>query len=217
MFDTVVKLVNLGFAGVGIAIFLLVAVMRLRGKSNTAASIDLEKFYLKIGVCFAVFCGLIFVFGPIAQARFGSQPAAKAPVVLTFSPRFDTEKLPFPIITLPDGTQVQPDTKFDMAGGMIKVSVDDALQQIKALRETATEQARMVTDMREQRDRLAAAMPTASSQSVVASSVVAAAAETRLRDSIQSGNFTAARKASLDLQKPTIQASDAIRKMTVER
>ncbi|MEY2925560.1 MAG: hypothetical protein RL367_37 [Pseudomonadota bacterium] len=217
MFDTVVKLVNLGFAGVGIAIFLLVAVMRLRSKSNDPASIDLEKFYLKTGVGFAVFCGLIFVFGPIAQARFGSQPVAKGPMVLTFSPRFDTEKLPFPIITLPDGSQVQPDTRFETAGGMIKVSVDDALQQIKALRETAVEQAKMVTDMREQRDTLAATMATASTQSVVDSSVVAAAAETRLRDSIQSGNFTAARKASLDLQKPMIAASAAIRKMRVEQ
>ena len=223
LFDTVVKLVNVGFAGVGVVIFLLLFILLLRDAPVNPANAKLRNRMLTWGVSFAAFCGVLSVVAPLVQAR---ADAAKGPgsqkLVLAFSPRFDTQKLPPPVITLPDGVQVKPGQQFATASGMIQVSVDDALQQVESLRNTAQSLTASVESYRKQRDDLVAALPpaanTGNSASVVASSSAqSAASEAKVLKSIESGNFGAAAQASRTIQLPAVNSGRIVNEMRIRR
>ena len=61
LFDTIVKLVNVGFAGVGVVVLLLVFIILFQGKPADAGARKLHNRFLTWGMSFAFFCGALSV------------------------------------------------------------------------------------------------------------------------------------------------------------
>src|SRR6187402_1172789 len=108
LFETVVKLVNLGFAGVGVVVLLLVFIILFQGKPADSGARKLHNRFLTWGMAFAFFCGALSVATPLLAPKPEAGPAKPAELLLSFSPRFETEGLTNPSITLPDGQVVAP-------------------------------------------------------------------------------------------------------------
>lgn len=207
LFGTIVNLVNIGFAGVGVAVLLLLFVILMRDKPVDAGSQKLRNRFLTWGMSFAFFCGILAVVGPLLAPR----PVGSAPnMILSFSPRFETEGLPAPSITLPDGVAVAPGKTFVAQQGQVLVSVDDALKSIATLKETALTLAKANAAAQSQADTAIAALTRA--QGTVAPPVAAAQtqAENASRTSqaesadiaraIRAGNFDELRQRNASIE-----------------
>ena len=216
LLTTVSDLAKGGYAGVGIIVFLLLFILLLRGKPANAASAKLHNRFLTWGVSFAVFSGIL----SIAVLLLTPKPIATGPqkLIMTFAPDFDTEKLPSPRIKLSDGRTVGPDKEFVSPGGMINISVGDALNQVRALKETVGEYGKALAEVRGQRDALAKTLdterPTGAAAGVAEASTASAALQSEVRNAIASGNFVSAARASKQLNSPLITASPSIDAMT---
>lgn len=161
LFDTVVKLVNLGFAGVGVVVLLLVFIILFQGKPADAGARKLHNRFLTWGMAFAFFCGVLSVVAPLLAPRPQAAPGEPEAMLLSFSPRFETEGLTAPSITLPDGRTVAPGASFPAEGGQILVSVDEALHDVAQLREAAVTLAETAAASQRQADVAVAALATA--------------------------------------------------------
>ena len=157
LFDTVVKLVNVGFAGVGVVVLLFVFIILMQGKPADAGTQRLRHRFLTLGMSFAFFCGLLSVVAPLLAPR-PEADGRPAEMLLSFSPRFETEGLPAPSITLPDGETVSPGKRFPARGGQILISVDDALKNIATLKQTALTLAETASAAQRQADTAVAAL-----------------------------------------------------------
>jgi len=156
LFDTVVKLVNIGFAGVGVVVLLFVFIILMQGKPADTGTQHLRQRFLSLGMAFAFFCGLLSVVTPLLAPK---QVIAKpANMLLSFSPRFESEGLPAPDITLPDGQMVPPGKTFEARDGQVLVSVDDALKNVAALKQTALTLADTASKAQQQADSATAAL-----------------------------------------------------------
>lgn len=156
LFDTVVKLVNIGFAGVGICVLLFVFIILMQGKPADAGTQQFRQRFLTLGMAFAFFCGALSVVAPLlAPTQVVAKPAE---MLLSFSPRFESEGLPAPDITLPDGEMVPPGKAFEAQGGQVLVSVDDALKSVAALKQTALTLADTASKAQQQADSATAAL-----------------------------------------------------------
>ena len=160
LFETIVKLVNLGFAGVGVVVLLLVFIILFRGKPTDTGTRKLQNRFLTLGMAFAFFCGILSVAAPLLAPRPQAAAAAPAEMLLSFSPRFETEGLTNPSITLPDGKVVAPGAKFQAEGGQVLVSIDEALQDVAQLREAAVTLAETAAAAQRQADTAVAALAT---------------------------------------------------------
>jgi hypothetical protein len=160
LFDTIVKLVNLGFAGVGVVVLLLVFIILFRGKPTDTGTRKLQNRFLTLGMAFAFFCGVLSVAAPLLAPRPQAAPAEPAEMLLSFSPRFETEGLTDPSITLPDGKVVAPGAPFQAEGGQVLVSVDEALQDVAQLRAAAVTLAETAAAAQRQADTAVAALAT---------------------------------------------------------
>ena len=196
LFDTIVKLVNLGFAGVGVVVLLLVFIILFHGKPADAGARKLHNRFLTWGMSFAFFCGALSVVAPLLAPKPVAGPGKPADMLLSFSPRFETEGLTDPRITLPDGQTVSPGARFPAQSGQVLVSVDEALADVAQLRQTALTLAETATAAQRQADSAVAALTT--SQGGESSPPVAAAQQR-------------AREASQESQEATVAISEAIR------
>lgn len=160
LFDTIVKLVNLGFAGVGVVVLLLVFIILFRGKPADTGTRKLQNRFLTLGMAFAFFCGILSVAAPLLAPRPQAAPAKPAEMLLSFSPRFETEGLTKPSITLPDGKVVDPGAIFEAESGQVLVSIDEALQDVAQLREAAVTLAETAAAAQRQADSAVAALAT---------------------------------------------------------
>lgn len=160
LFETIVKLVNLGFAGVGVVVLLLVFIILFRGKPTDTGTRKLQNRFLTLGMAFAFFCGLLSVAAPLLAPRPQAATTEPAEMLLSFSPRFETEGLTIPSITLPDGKVVAPGAKFQAEGGQVLVSIDEALQDVAHLREAAVTLAETAAAAQRQADTAVAALAT---------------------------------------------------------
>jgi hypothetical protein len=211
LLDTLVKLVNLGFAGVGIAVLLLVFVILIRDKPADPGNQVLRLRFLSFGMAFAFFCGLVTLAGPwLAPAPVQAKPAA---MLLNFSPRFQTEGLPPPQITLSDGEMVEPGKAFLAQGGQVLVSVDDALKSVATLKQTALTLAdaaskaqqqadAAVSELAKARDTPAAAPASADQARAETASKQTQQAAASITSAIKAGNYGA-----LEAQNVTLDAS----------
>ncbi len=224
LFDTIVKLVNVGFAGVGVVVLLLVFIILFRGKPADTGTRKLQNRFLTLGMAFAFFCGVLSVVAPLLAPRPQAASGKPREMLLSFSPRFETEGLTKPSITLPDGRTVAPGTSFPAEGGQVLVSVDDALHDVAQLRETAVTLAEAAAAAQRQADAAVAALATqgAPSAPVVAAhersqeasreSQEAAAAIT---EAIRSGNYRILETKNRTLTDAT-QASITARTRVIE-
>ena len=196
LFDTIVKLVNVGFAGVGVVVLLLVFIILFQGKPADTGTRKLHNRFLTWGMSFAFFCGALSVAAPLLAPRPAPGPAEPAELLLSFSPRFETEGLTNPSITLPDGKVVAPGARFETQGGQVLVSVDEALQDVAQLRQAAVTLAETASAAQRQADTAVAAL--ASSQDSAPSAPVASAQ-------------LEAREASQESQEAAVAISEAVR------
>lgn len=157
---------------------------------------------------FAFFCGILAVLGPLLAPR----PVGAAPnMILSFSPRFETEGLPAPSITLPDGAAIAPGKAFAAQPGQVLVSVDDALKSIATLKETALTLARANAAAQDQADKAVAkltqsqgavAPPVAATQSQAEdASRTSQAASADIARAIRAGDFTQLRKQTSSIEQ----------------
>lgn len=160
LFETIVKLVNLGFAGVGVVVLLLVFIILFRGKPTDTGTRKLQNRFLTLGMAFAFFCGILSVAAPLLAPRPQAAPAKPAEMLLSFSPSFETEGLTKPSITLPNGKAVAPGATFQAENGQVLVSVDEALHDVAQLREAAVTLAETAAAAQRQADTAVAALAT---------------------------------------------------------
>ena len=158
LFETIVRLVNLGFAGVGVVVLLLVFIILFQGKPADAGARKLQNRFLTLGMAFAFFCGVLSIAAPWLAPRPQAAPTKPAEMLLSFSPRFETEGLTKPSITLPDGEVVAPGARFQAESGQVLVSVDEALQDVAHLREAAVTLAETAAAAQQQADTAVAAL-----------------------------------------------------------
>ncbi len=208
LFGTIVNLVNIGFAGVGVAVLLLLFVILMRDKPVNSGSQKLRNRFLTWGMSFAFFCGILAVVGPLLAPR----PVGSAPnMILSFSPKFETEGLPAPGITLPDGVIVAPGKAFAAQQGQVLVSVDDALKSIATLKETALTLAKANAAAQDQADKAVAKLtqsqgavtpPVAATQSQAEdASRTSQAASADIAKAIRAGNFAQLRKQTSSIEQ----------------
>lgn len=209
LLDTIVKLVNLGFAGVGVVVLLLLFIILLRDRPADAETNRLRHRFLTWGMSFAFFCGVLAVILPLTAPR---PTPDRSEMLLSFSPRFETEGLPSPRITLPDGRSVPPGERFPAQQGQVLVSVDEALKDVSTLKEAAITLAATAAAAQKQADAALAAL--ASSQGPPPAPVAGAAERARdaSRDSqaasaaiataIKSGDFD-----KLETQSRTLETA----------
>lgn len=197
LFDTIVKLVNVGFAGVGVVVLLLVFIILFQGKPADAGARKLRDRFLTWGMSFAFFCGALSVVAPLLAPKPESGPGKPAEMLLSFSPRFETQGLTHPSITLPDGKVVAPGARFQTEGGQVLVSVDDALRDVAQLRQAAVTLAETATAAQRQADTAVAAL--ASSQGSGSASAPVSSAQQE------------AQEASQESQEAAVAISEAIR------
>lgn len=189
LFDTVIKLVNVGFAGVGVVVLLFVFIILMHGKPADTGTQRLRHRFLTLGMAFAFFCGVLSVVTPLLAPR-SEGGGVPADMLLSFSPRFETEGLPAPNITLPNGDVVPPGQRFKAEGGQVLVSVDDALKSVQTLRQTALTLAETASAAQQQADTAVAAL--AGAQSGPAPAPVASAQAQSVEASRESQQATAA-------------------------
>lgn len=222
LFDTIVKLVNVGFAGVGVVVLLLVFIILFQGKPADSGARKLHNRFLTWGMSFAFFCGALSVVAPLLAPAPEGAAADRKPdeMLLSFSPRFETEGLTNPTITLPDGKIVTPGARFEAQGGQVLVSVDDALRDVAQLREAALTLAETASAAQRQADSAVAAL--ASSQGGTPPAPVAAEqkraeeashesqeAATAISNAIRTGNYEILRTKNQTLTDATRQSITA--------
>jgi hypothetical protein len=168
LFTTIVDLAKLGNLGIGLAIILMGFVLTIQAKPVDTDTAKLRGNFLKFGFAYAAITAamsLVPLFahgGPVSER-------------LAFSPDFDSEKLPPPVIRLPDGTQTPHNIKFDLQpnGGtqVLTIAMDATLDQVRNLRQTSANLTSTVATVTQQRDALAekaaAQKPVSTSQTVV--------------------------------------------------
>lgn len=160
-YGTLTDLVRLGSAGVGIAVFLMVFILLMRGKPIDKSTARLQEKFLVYGVGFAIFCGVVAFLGPLFQKE-EVKPGGPVRLRLAFSPDFGTESLTPPKVQLPDGSNSEPGKVFSIPHSdvpqVLTIGMDGPLKEVRSLRSTTTALAQSVAAVQEQRDQLAASI-----------------------------------------------------------
>lgn len=206
-YNTLTDLVRLGSAGVGIAVFLMVFILLMRGKPMDAATARLREKFLIYGVGFAVFCGIASFISPF----FEKEVKAGGPVKLrlAFSPDFGTESLTPPKVQLPDGTNSEPGKAFSIPQSdvtqVLTIGMDGPLKEVRSLRSTTTALVQSVATVQKQRDQLAASIAppegaSAAGESLAEASQATEALQENVAQSIRVGDFDRAAVLSRRLQ-----------------
>ena len=222
LLSTISDLARLGFAGVGVIVFLLVFILLMRGKPVEAETARLRERFLTYGVLFAVFCGILSVVTPLME----DEKPAGGPVKmrLAFSPDFGTEQLTPPKIRLPDGTVTDPESAFAVPPAdvtqVLTIGMDTALREVKSLRQTTASLAQSVAVVQEQRDTLARSAAPASAPPAAQNALEAKSQETEklqqeVSASIGRGDFRRAEVLSVELRKSVAQTQPALDRLAL--
>lgn len=162
LFDTLVKLMNFGAAGVGVIVMLFVFFIVIRSEQVDPSRLDLSKMLLRYGLGFATVCAVVAILGPWFQPR----PVVDPPkMLLSFSPSFASEKLPMPGIMLPNGDEIGEGKLFVAQSGPVLVRMDDSLKAVKALKSTVETLAETATNAQKQADQAVQALTQANEAS----------------------------------------------------
>lgn len=194
----------LGFAGVGVVIFLLLFILLMRSERVDESARSLYSLYMKWGVGFSVFCGLATLLTTWLDNQRHSE------LTVAFSPNFATRKLPEPTILLADGSKPAIAKPFVHKGGMIQIDADDTLNAVSALKATAETMIANAERARLDRDKaveaLAAAVPQTPTvagevRALERSSAEAAQMEKQATIAIRNGDFLSALTAGKAIQR----------------
>jgi hypothetical protein len=208
---TLVELAKIGSAGVGIAIFLMVFIMLIREKPVDESTARLRETFLKYGVFFAVFCGVVALVPPLLQK--GGGPLAMR---LSFSPDFESQKLSPPKVVLPDGSRAEAEKFFSLRPSsepqVLTVKMDATLAEVGALRETSKKLAESVGTAQQQLNTLASQVdsPAATQEHLEATTTEARTLQNRVSESLRVGNYGQANALSSQLRNNVIRTNDVV-------
>jgi len=217
LFTTIVDLARLGNLGVGLAIILMGFVLAVQAKPVDPSTAKLRGDFLKFGFAYAVITALM----TLVPLVIGGGPVSER---LAFSPDFDTEKLPPPVIRLPDGTQQPHDSKFDLHPStgtqVVTISMDGTLDQVRNLRQASANLTSTVATVTQQRDALAEKAATAEDsggeplapalQSIQESSANSGRIQAEVSRNLQLGNYARANDLAKGLRTTVKRVDPAV-------
>ena len=195
-YNVLVELAKIGAAGVGIAIFLMVFFMIVRGKPVDPDTASLRKSFLMWGFAFAVVVGLFTIVPPLLQPKGG--PVAMR---LSFSPDMADEGLTVPRTELPDGDVIQ-------AGQQFSLSPSPAPQVL-------TVRVASVSDVQQQRDTLAQQVaastpPSSAPAALETQSQKTDALQSQVVESLKAGDYAKANALSSQLHTTVVLSRPAV-------
>jgi hypothetical protein len=194
----------------------MVFIMIMKGKPVDPDTAKLRASFLQWGVGFAILVGLLALVPTLFPANGG--PMAMR---LTFSPDFKTESLTPPTITLPDGSEAKPDERVSLPPSngtqVVKVSIDEALKEVRSLKDATTTLAQSVAAVTQQRDALAdkvqssaAPAPPAAQQTLQTQTQQSQQLSTDVAKSIQSGDFARVNALSVQLHRSVVASRPVV-------
>ena len=153
LLSTVLELARLGAVGIGAIVLLLAFFLLWRSKSVEGERAKLIGKYMTLGFVFAVTAGVL------GLVPLFFQTGGPVAVRLSFSPNFASQGLSPPKVEAPDGSAIQPGQKFaldpSLTAQVVTVGVDDALKDVRNLREASAKLATTLETVKNQRDALA--------------------------------------------------------------
>ena len=206
LLSTVIELARLGAVGIGAIVLLLAFVLLFRATSIDREKAKLINRFMTLGFVFGLGAGVL------GLVPLFFNPSGPVPVRLSFSPNFSSEGLSPPKIEAPDGSPIQPGQKFalqpSLTAQVVTVGVDDALKDVRNLRQASTTLASTVETVKAQRDALAAK---AAPDPTVAANLSATSAETKklqdaVTESINVGDYSRANALSTRLNYSAVRA-----------
>lgn len=213
-YNVLVELAKIGAAGVGIAIFLMVFFMIVRGKPVDPDTASLRKSFLMWGFAFAVVVGLFTIVPPLLQPKGG--PVAMR---LSFSPDMADEGLTVPRTELPDGDVIQAGQQFSLSPSpvpqVLTVRVDKTLKEVANLREATAKLAASVSDVQQQRDTLAQQVaastpPSSAPAALETQSQKTDALQSQVVESLKAGDYAKANALSSQLHTTVVLSRPAV-------
>lgn len=210
-YATLVELVKLGSAGVGIAIFLMVFYLLARGKPVDAATASLREKFLKYGVVFAMFCGVMALL-----PTFFQKPGGPLAMRLSFSPDFDSEKLTPPKVILPNGDKTEPEKNFLLRPSsepqVVTVRIDGTIEEVRALRDTSKRLSATVGTAQAQVSTLAGQVEatTAAQNNLEAEAAKSQTIQDQVTQSLQVGDYGRANVLSGRLQNSVLKTNRVV-------
>ena len=216
-YNTLTDLARLGSAGVGIAVFMMVFILLMRGTPMDKSTARLREKFLTYGVGFAVFCGIVSFVSPFFQKE--AKPGGPVKLRLAFSPDFGTESLTPPKVQLPDGSTSEPGKAFAIPPSdvtqVLTIGMDGPLKDVKNLRQTTAALAQSVATVQDQRNQLAASIvPTVgapAAESLAEASEESKKLQENVVQSIAAGDFDKAAVLSQRLQSNVKLSAPRIR------
>jgi hypothetical protein len=217
-YTTIVELARIGAVGVGVAVFMMVFFMIVRGKPVDPATARLREKFLGWGVVFAFATGVLALIPPFLQKEGGPMSLR-----LFFSPDFDREKLTPPRVKLPDGTIAKHDEKFMLRPSgdthVLTIAMDSTLAEVQNLRKTTTALAASVEAVEKQRDMLATQIeaPVEAQQTLETKAAESDALRVQLNKSLQAGDYLHANVLSGRLKDSVIRADRSVATIASQR
>ena len=207
-YATIIELARIGAVGVGVAVFMMVFFMIVRGKPVDPATARLREKFLVWGVLFAFATGVLALIPPLLQKEGG--PLSMR---LFFSPDFDTKKLTPPVVRLPDGKEATHDQSFSLAPSsgtqVLTIRMDTTLAEVESLRQTTADLTASVQAAEKQRDVLATkveAAPPEAQQTLETKSAESDRLRLELNRSLQAGDYLQANRWSKQLRTSVVRA-----------
>lgn len=224
-YDTLVTLAKIGAAGVGIAIFLMVFIMIIRGQPVDPATARLRQSFLIWGFAFAVVVGLFTVVPPLLQ-----KPGGPVEMRLSFSPDMKNAGLTPPETLLPDGKEIPAEEAFSLPPSalpqVLTVKVDRTIDEVKNLRQakadlqqTTNTLAAAVASVTDQRDSLAKEIAPSPAAAPAAATLNQQSQKTdnlqaQVQNSIKAGDFAHAKVLSTQLHASILQTKPTVTAIT---
>lgn len=214
LYATLVELAKIGSAGVGVAIFLMVFILLVRGKPVDEHTAQLREKFLKWGVLFAVFCGVVALLPPMMQKESG--PLAMR---LSFSPDFESQKLSPPKVILPDGSNAEAEKFFKLRPStepqVLTVRMDATLNEVRALRDASKKLAESVGSAQQQISALAfqARTPIEVRDSLEMRSNESRSLQAQLTESLRLGDYGKANVLSGELRSNVFTTNQVVAQM----
>lgn len=153
LFSTIVELARIGAVGIGAIVLLLSFILLFRTATIDEAKAKLIHRFMNLGFVFGIGAGIL---GLVPLFFTTGGPLS---LRLAFSPDFASQKLPPPIIRLPDGTKAQHDSKFllqhNVGTQVVTIAMDPTLDQVRNLRNASATLTSTLNKVTQQRDALA--------------------------------------------------------------
>ncbi|HLK26525.1 MAG TPA: hypothetical protein VKT30_17855 [Caulobacteraceae bacterium] len=125
---TLVQLAQVGFIGAAVALFLLGAFVLIWGKDGTESQGKTKRLYLVLAFSSVLFAGAIHVWDTVHTGT----------VIISFSPDFQAEQLPIPVISTSAGNKAPGDEIDVSKDRRLLIYVDQLIKAVRQLQGSVT-------------------------------------------------------------------------------